>query len=392
MRATKIVYAQAALPDYHSRCESIIPNGASFRGSDRVHIFRRVVIAENCDDDPMKSAPSSTGTSALTDERLSGRRDFNLSAVPHPLKFLRISRSNSSSRPWQHIVSRLSSRSQSEQCLSKSRRYQDPSERTAVQSRFHQCAGTCPSACFLPFCKMRRNIVIPKRRDGMFGFTLQSYVFERLKYKTLERTTYVDHVAIDSPSFDAGLRCGDIILSINGTDVHNFTHQELIKKIKGSKSLHMTVLFSNNMEKIELYSRSIKLLNLLVDKEFELSVLDKQEERLKKKLPLLSGQRMLELMKDSFPSAQSVNIPVLKVRDGNRVWDAEEDGISSNERHSAVSLNPVSSHFRQLRELLRVDNSSSGSRSKSSTDDGRSLSLASADYSLSGNSEESTRL
>ncbi|KHJ47496.1 PDZ/DHR/GLGF domain protein [Trichuris suis] len=94
----------------------------------------------------------------------------------------------------------------------------------------------------------------------MFGFTLQSYVFERLNYKTLERTTYVDHVAIDSPSFEAGLRCGDIILSINGIDVRNFTHQELIRKIKGSKSLHMTVLFSNNMEKIELYSRSIKLL------------------------------------------------------------------------------------------------------------------------------------
>ncbi|XP_003371491.1 conserved hypothetical protein [Trichinella spiralis] len=56
--------------------------------------------------------------------------------------------------------------------------------------------------------KVRRTVVIPKRRKGKFGFTVQSYVFERLKYNTVESITYVDHVALDSPAFDAGLRSG----------------------------------------------------------------------------------------------------------------------------------------------------------------------------------------
>ncbi|KHJ47495.1 hypothetical protein D918_02355 [Trichuris suis] len=81
----------------------------------------------------MESGPSSTVTSAVTVERLPGHRDVSLNAVSHPLKLLRISRSKSSSRLWQHIVPRLGSRSQSEQCLSKSRRQPGPVESTVIQ-------------------------------------------------------------------------------------------------------------------------------------------------------------------------------------------------------------------------------------------------------------------
>ncbi|KAL1235151.1 General receptor for phosphoinositides 1-associated scaffold protein [Trichinella spiralis] len=234
-------------------------------------------------------------------------------SLPRPLKLLRAASNSSSFRKWrQRVVQRpftfTMCRSDNfllgyakpdfSRCLPETNEHVQDVLRALEQERQIR-AGSLAS-------KVRRTVVIPKRRKGKFGFTVQSYVFERLKYNTVESITYVDHVALDSPAFDAGLRSGDVILAVNGVDVRNFSHHELVAQINNSKSVRMAVLFGNHVHKIDLCSRSIKLLNLLADKEFELKVLETQEMRLLRKLPPLTDDQILEFFKDSCPTFDSV--------------------------------------------------------------------------------------
>lgn len=52
---------------------------------------------------------------------------------------------------------------------------------------------------------------------------------------------------------------GDIILAINGRNVQNETHQQLVVYIGQCSSLRMVVLFENCVNRIELCARAIKL-------------------------------------------------------------------------------------------------------------------------------------
>ncbi|KRZ66629.1 General receptor for phosphoinositides 1-associated scaffold protein [Trichinella papuae] len=242
-----------------------------------------------------------------------GCSKWGSNSLPRPLKLLRAASNSSSFRKWrQRVVQRPFTfnmcRSDNfllgfakpdfSRCLPETNEHVQDVLRALEQEREIR-AGSLAS-------KVRRTVVIPKRRKGKFGFTVQSYVFERLKYNTVESITYVDHVALDSPAFDAGLRSGDVILAVNGVDVRNFSHHELVAQITNSKSVRMAVLFGNHVHKIDLCSRSIKLLNLLADKEFELKVLETQERRLLRKLPPLTDDQILEFFKDSCPTFDSV--------------------------------------------------------------------------------------
>ena len=90
--------------------------------------------------------------------------------------------------------------------------------------------------------------------------SLKTYGIHHKQEGEVELLTYVDHVDNSGPAFKAGLREGDVILSINGKDVERADHRSLVNFIKGcEKSMRMVVLFEDCVRKVDLHSKYFKL-------------------------------------------------------------------------------------------------------------------------------------
>ncbi|CAL1545905.1 unnamed protein product [Lymnaea stagnalis] len=135
--------------------------------------------------------------------------------------------------------------------------------------------------------RRRRAIRLVRSKANSWGFTLQTYGIRNKRTKEVEVMSYVDYVEINGPAWVAGMRRGDIILSVNGESVEAATHNELVNKIKRSgHELRLVVLFEDCCTKVELHERYLKLKKLLSGKLRELRHLEEEERKLNHGSPL----------------------------------------------------------------------------------------------------------
>jgi len=129
----------------------------------------------------------------------------------------------------------------------------------------------------------RRSVVIKRASHGQAcGFTLQTYGLYKKITEETELLTYVDYVELGSPAYQAGLRAGDVILSLDGVSVENFDHWSLVSYIRNTanSTLRMVVLFDDCCKKIELHARALKLEQVMTDKMQQLQILESREQKL----------------------------------------------------------------------------------------------------------------
>lgn len=153
--------------------------------------------------------------------------------------------------------------------------------------------------------RKRRTIRLIKKNES-WGFTIQTYGFKNKKTGEIEVYTYVDYVDLNGPASIAGMRRGDIILSVNGKSVEFATHQELVSVIQSCKEeARMVVLFVDCCKKVELHDRLIKLKKLLNDKIKELRNVEMKERELLDGFCTMRGLERFDHSRQSIYSTRS---------------------------------------------------------------------------------------
>ncbi|XP_051878061.1 cytohesin-interacting protein-like isoform X2 [Pristis pectinata] len=124
-------------------------------------------------------------------------------------------------------------------------------------------------------------IVINKQDNETFGFEIQTLGMNQQNANAVQRYTYVCKVHDNSPSHCAGLKTGDMLININGTNTEGFCHREIVNLIKSSgNTLSLITINKNSVRRSELEARLYFLKKTLQEKWVEYRSLMLQEQRL----------------------------------------------------------------------------------------------------------------
>ncbi|XP_078343824.1 uncharacterized protein LOC144629485 isoform X1 [Oculina patagonica] len=129
-----------------------------------------------------------------------------------------------------------------------------------------------------PPINQRRTLQLSKETSAGFGFTLQTYGIVQQEGQ-VEYMTFVLSVEEDGPAYMAGLRPGDIILEVDGTNVEEQDHKSVVTLIHhASVSVRLVVVFVDALRRMKMNTR-LKLLQAeLADKELLFEELSKKED------------------------------------------------------------------------------------------------------------------
>ncbi|KAM9482086.1 cytohesin-interacting protein [Clarias gariepinus] len=126
----------------------------------------------------------------------------------------------------------------------------------------------------------RQNVTISKKDTEAFGFNIRTY--ENNTTDSTEPLTCVCLVKESSPAESAGVKTGDVILSVNSICVEGFDHQQIVDLIqKSSCVLKMEIVRGTAVKQKELQKKREELQRQLREKREELQTLIMQEERLR---------------------------------------------------------------------------------------------------------------
>ncbi|XP_052813426.1 uncharacterized protein LOC128240704 isoform X2 [Mya arenaria] len=153
----------------------------------------------------------------------------------------------------------------------------------------------------------RRTLQLTRSdRKKSWGFTLQTYGITHKLTSDTEIMTYVDYVELDGLAYLAGMRKGDVIVSVNGNKVGVINHQQLVAQIRlAGDKLRLVVLFEDCCRKVDLHERFIRLKSVLRSKEQELHEIEAQELEILENLRETIGLSRYEQIRQSILSQHS---------------------------------------------------------------------------------------
>ncbi|XP_076089075.1 cytohesin-interacting protein-like [Mytilus galloprovincialis] len=154
----------------------------------------------------------------------------------------------------------------------------------------------------------KRRTLFLKKINNSWGFTLQTYGIKHKKTNEIEIMTYVDYIEITGPAYMAGMRKGDVILSVNGESVDRNSHKELVRVIRGcGDSMRMVVMFEDCCKKVELHDRIFRLKEILAHKKLALKELEQQEKEIIDDYCQSKGITRFQRIRQSMISTVSTN-------------------------------------------------------------------------------------
>ncbi|KAK3749835.1 hypothetical protein QZH41_015505, partial [Actinostola sp. cb2023] len=138
-----------------------------------------------------------------------------------------------------------------------------------------QGGPSCPEN--VPPINQRRTIQLYRGEKEGFGFTLQTYGIVQQNGE-VEYMTFVLTVEEDGPAYMAGMRPGDIIITIENRDVEEADHKTLVELLqKSSSTVRMVVVFVDAIRRMHLNTKIKVLRTELYNREEEFKHLCKRE-------------------------------------------------------------------------------------------------------------------